>query len=42
MVAAGARSGMGFREIGGVAVYMKIHVAGVIAEYGVWMCCTVV
>ena len=37
MVAAGVGAGMGFREIGGVAVYMKMHVAGMILEYGVRM-----
>ena len=42
MVAAAARSGMGLRERGGIAVYMKMHVAGMISEYGVRMCRTVV
>ena len=40
--AAGARSGTGFREIGSVAVYVEMHFAGLIAEYGVRMRCTVV
>lgn len=36
-VTANVAFGFGFREVGGIAVYVEDHVAGMVADDGIWM-----